>query len=108
MKLPLEDHLPYAAPALTILALFYGTYFAKMLAQKQRGMRATGDMTCFLLQPRMKRQNIYADKFQFVELANSFPALQINALQAACCGRPFRFSRRYPPSRHCMPDTPSC
>lgn len=40
MKLPLEDHLPYAVLALTVLALFYGIYFAKMLAQKQRGIQA--------------------------------------------------------------------
>lgn len=39
MKLPLEDHLPYAVLALTVLALFYGIYFAKMLAQKQRGIQ---------------------------------------------------------------------
>ena len=39
MKLPLEDHLPYAVLALTVLALFYGIYFTKMLAQKQRGIQ---------------------------------------------------------------------
>lgn len=39
MKLPLEDHLPYAVPVLTVLVLFYGIYFAKMLAQKQRGIQ---------------------------------------------------------------------
>ena len=39
MKLPLEDHLPYAVLALTVLALFYGIYFSKMLAQKQRGIQ---------------------------------------------------------------------
>ena len=39
MKLPLEDHLAYAVLALIVLALFYGIYFAKMLAQKQRGIQ---------------------------------------------------------------------
>ena len=39
MKLPLEDHLPYAVLALTVLALFYGIYFTKMLAQKQCGIQ---------------------------------------------------------------------
>lgn len=39
MKLPLEGHLPYAVLALTVLALFYGIYFTKMLAQKQRGIQ---------------------------------------------------------------------
>ena len=39
MKLPLEDRLPYAVLALTVLTLFYGIYFAKMLAQKRRGIQ---------------------------------------------------------------------
>lgn len=39
MKLLLEYHLPYAVLALTVLVLFYGIYFAKMLAQKQRGIQ---------------------------------------------------------------------
>lgn len=37
MKLPLEGKIPYALPALFVLAVFYGIYFAKMLAQKRRG-----------------------------------------------------------------------
>lgn len=34
-----EERLPYALPALLVLAVFYGTYFAKVLAQKRRGIR---------------------------------------------------------------------
>ena len=36
---PLEENWPYALSALIVLALFYGIYFAKMLAQKRRGIR---------------------------------------------------------------------
>lgn len=39
MQYPLEDRLPYAALALLVLAFFYGVYFAKMLAQKHRGIQ---------------------------------------------------------------------
>mgnify|MGYP004623007151 FL=1 len=39
MKFPLEELLPYSLLALIVLALFYGIYFAKMLVQKQRGIR---------------------------------------------------------------------
>ena len=39
MKYPWEDRIPYAALALLVLAVFYGIYFAKALAQKRRGIR---------------------------------------------------------------------
>ena len=39
MKVPWEDKLPGAALALLVLAVFYGIYFAKMLAQKRRGIQ---------------------------------------------------------------------
>ena len=39
MKYPLEEKFPYALPALLVLAVFYGIYFAKMLAQKRRGIQ---------------------------------------------------------------------
>lgn len=35
----LEEKLPYWLLALVVLALFYGIYFGKMLAQKRRGIR---------------------------------------------------------------------
>ena len=38
-KEPLENELPYALLALLVLAIFYVIYFAKMLAQKRRGIR---------------------------------------------------------------------
>ena len=34
-----EERLPYALPAILVLAVFYGVYFAKVLAQKRRGIR---------------------------------------------------------------------
>lgn len=39
MKIALEEHLPFTALALGVLALFYGIYFAKMLLQRRRGIR---------------------------------------------------------------------
>ena len=39
MKYDLENHLPYALLAIFALAVFYGIYFAKMLAQKRRGIQ---------------------------------------------------------------------
>ena len=39
MKVPWEDKLPCAALALLVLAVFYGIYFAKMLAQKRHGIQ---------------------------------------------------------------------
>ena len=39
MRIPLEDRLPYTTLTLLVLAAFYGIYFAKMLAQKRRGIQ---------------------------------------------------------------------
>lgn len=39
MKYPFEHKLPYALLALLVLAVFYGIYFLKMLAQKRRGIQ---------------------------------------------------------------------
>ena len=39
MKIPFEDRLPYGALALLVLAVFYGIYFTKVLAQKRRGIK---------------------------------------------------------------------
>lgn len=39
MKILWEDRLLYAILALLVLAAFYGIYFAKVLAQKQRGIQ---------------------------------------------------------------------
>ena len=39
MKNPWEDRLPYTILALLVLAAFYGVYFAKVLAQKQRDIQ---------------------------------------------------------------------
>ena len=39
MKIPWENRLPYAILTLLVLAVFYGIYFAKMLAQKRRGIQ---------------------------------------------------------------------
>ena len=39
MKYPVEKILSYPLLALFVLAVFYGIYFVKMLAQKRRGIR---------------------------------------------------------------------
>ena len=39
MKYDMENHLVYALLAIFVLAVFYGIYFAKMLAQKRRGIQ---------------------------------------------------------------------
>ena len=39
IRIPLEDRLLYALLALLVLAAFYGVYFAKVLAQKRRGIQ---------------------------------------------------------------------
>ena len=39
MRISLEDRLLYATLALLVLAVFYGVYFAKVLAQKRRGIQ---------------------------------------------------------------------
>lgn len=39
MKLPFEERFSYGLSALLVLAVFYGIYFAKLLAQKRRGIR---------------------------------------------------------------------
>lgn len=36
MKIPLEEHFPYAGLALLVLAIFYVTYFRKMLGAKAK------------------------------------------------------------------------
>lgn len=39
MKYDLELNLPYALLTIFALAVFYGIYFAKVFAQKQRGIK---------------------------------------------------------------------
>ena len=39
MNYPVEEKLPYPWLALAVLAVFYGIYFGKMLAQKRLGIR---------------------------------------------------------------------
>lgn len=39
MRIPLEDRHLYALQVLLVLAIFYGIYFAKVLAQKHRGIQ---------------------------------------------------------------------
>lgn len=39
MKYPIEENMPYLWFSLLVLVIFYGIYFAKMLAQRRRGIQ---------------------------------------------------------------------
>ena len=39
MKIQFEENMPYRLLALTVLVLFYGIYFAKMLVQHRHGIQ---------------------------------------------------------------------
>ena len=39
MKIPFEENMPYRLLALTVLVLFYGIYFSKMLVQHRHGIQ---------------------------------------------------------------------
>lgn len=39
MKYPIEENMPYLWLALFVLVIFYGIYFAKMLAQRRQGIQ---------------------------------------------------------------------
>ena len=39
MKYPIEENMPYLWLALLVLVIFYGIYFAKMLAQRRQGIQ---------------------------------------------------------------------
>ncbi len=39
MKYPMEENMPYLWLALLVLVIFYGIYFAKMLAQRRQGIQ---------------------------------------------------------------------
>ena len=39
MKYPMEENMPYLWLALFVLVIFYGIYFAKMLAQRRQGIQ---------------------------------------------------------------------
>ncbi len=65
MKYPVEKILSYPLLALFVLAVFYGIYFVKMLAQKRRGIRT--------LQIRQRKEK----SIQTVELLMSIATLGI-------------------------------
>ena len=65
MEYPVEEILSYALPALFVLAVFYGIYFVKMLAQKRRGIRT--------LQIRQRKEK----SIQTVELLMSIATLGV-------------------------------
>ena len=65
MEYPVEEALSYPLLALFVLAVFYGIYFVKMLAQKRRGIRT--------LQIRQRKEK----SIQTVELLMSIATLGV-------------------------------
>ena len=65
MEYPVEKVISYPLLALFVLAVFYGIYFVKMLAQKRRGIRT--------LQIRQRKEK----SIQTVELLMSIAALGV-------------------------------
>ena len=65
MEYPVEKVISYPLLALFVLAVFYGIYFVKMLAQKRRGIRT--------LQIRQRKEK----SIQTVELLMSIATLGV-------------------------------
>ena len=66
MEYPVEKVISYPLLALFVLAVFYGIYFVKMLAQKRRGIRT--------LQIRQRKEK----SIQTVELLMSIATLGVD------------------------------
>ena len=47
MKIPFEENKPYCLLTLTVLALFYGIYFSKILIQHRHGIKVGARFTGF-------------------------------------------------------------
>lgn len=69
MKYPIEENMPYLWLALLVLVIFYGIYFAKMLAQRRQGIqtRQIG---------RVKEKSVH-----IVELLMSIATLAVPVIQ---------------------------
>ena len=115
MKVPWEDKLPCAALALLVLAVFYGIYFAKMLAQKRRGIqtRQIGrrrEKDIHTVEVLMSMATLGAPIAQLLSIAFGWSHLPANArFTGFCIGMLGRFSPgQFPPDAapwflYCMP-----
>lgn len=74
MKSPLENNLSYALLTLIVLAVFYGTYFTKMLVQKRHGIH-THQIG------RIKEKSVHT-----VEMLMSIATLGVPAVQLLSIG----------------------
>ncbi len=79
-----EERLPYALPALLVLAVFYGIYFGKVLAQKRRGIRTRQigrrkEKTIHTVEVLMSIATLGAPMAQLMSIAFGWSHLPANA-----------------------------
>lgn len=90
MKVPWEDRLPYAVLALLVLAVFYGIYFGKMLAQKRHGIRThqigrRKEKEIHTVETLMSIATLGAPIAQFMSIALGWNHLPANARFTGFC-----------------------
>lgn len=90
MKYPLEEKLPYMWLALAVLAIFYGIYFSKMLAQKRHGIRThqigrRKEKTLHTIEMLMGIATLGAPTAQLLSIALGWSCLPANARFTGFC-----------------------
>lgn len=90
MKYPLEEKLPYMWLALAVLAIFYGIYFCKMLAQKRHGIRThqigrRKEKTLHTIEMLMGIATLGAPAAQLLSIALGWSCLPANARFTGFC-----------------------
>lgn len=90
MKYPLEEKLPYMWLALAVLAIFYGIYFSKMLAQKRHGICThqigrRKEKTLHTIEMLMGIATLGAPAAQLLSIALGWSCLPANARFTGFC-----------------------
>ena len=90
MNYPLEEKLPYMWFALAVLAIFYGIYFGKMLAQKRHGIRThqigrRKEKTLHTIEMLMGIATLGAPAAQLLSIALGWSCLPANARFTGFC-----------------------
>ena len=90
MKYPLEEKPPYMWLALAVLAIFYGIYFSKMLAQKRHGIRThqigrRKEKTLHTIEMLMGIATLGAPTAQLLSIALGWSCLPANARFTGFC-----------------------
>lgn len=92
MNIPVEEYLPYSLLTLSVLAVFYGIYFAKMLTQKHRGIRTNQigrrkETRLHTVEILMSIATCGVVAAQLLSVALGWSCLHANArLTGFCCG----------------------